>query len=115
MPARLIVGRWAESGEPGDPKVHVRAEFFAQGVGWVPADLSQAVSDTTGSEFTFFGNDPGDFVTMELDVDFALDTFGLGPRNVSVIQGISHWGRGGGGPRGSRPEEKWTVTKEKSP
>src|SRR5262249_48918831 len=37
VPARLVVGRWASSAnlKSGDPyQYHVKAEFFAQGVGW---------------------------------------------------------------------------------
>ena len=115
VPARLIAGRWAESQQGDDLKIHARAEFFAQGIGWVPVDLSQAVEDRAGDDFRFFGNDPGDFIVMTLDVDFALDPLGLGGRNLSVVQGISRWGQGGGGYRGSRSEGEWTVTKSPLP
>jgi hypothetical protein len=81
----------------------------------VPADLSQAVSDTAGPDFAFFGNDAGNFITMAVDVDFVLDAPGLGTRSFSVLQGISRGGRGGGVPRGSRFTDRWTVSKKPAP
>src|SRR5207253_3603258 len=46
IPARTLYGRWAKSTQP-EAKLdglvysqwHVKAEFFAAGIGWVPADI----------------------------------------------------------------------------
>jgi transglutaminase-like putative cysteine protease len=79
IPARTLAGRWANSAKP-DEKIgrvsyfqeHVKAEFFAQNVGWVPVDLSSAVlHDRSAEKLAYFGNDRGDFLTLHLDNDHA--------------------------------------------
>ena len=122
VPARILTGRWAESQKPddklgGEPygQWHVKAEFFARGVGWVPVDASGAVNDVNGPDFACFGNDPGDFIVMAVDQDSTLDSFVSGKQNAFVMQGIYYWWRGGGADKNSRYEEKWTVEKEDLP
>ncbi len=122
VPARVLAGRWAESQKPGDKlgdepyrQWHVKAEFFARGVGWVPVDTSGAVSDTNGPDFACFGDDPGDFLVLEVDQDLTLDSFVSGKQNVFVMQGIDYWWSGSGADKNNRFEEKWTVEKEELP
>jgi hypothetical protein len=65
IPARVLVGRWAKSAEVDEKlagkkyfQSHVKAEFFAQGVGWVPVDLAMAVvHDKRSDGLNYFGND----------------------------------------------------------
>lgn len=111
VPARLLGGRWAQSQKGTDFKTHVKAEFFAQGIGWVPVDVSSALGVTNG-ENTFFGNDPGDFVTLMTDEDILVDSFVSGQHNSGVMQGILWWWRGSGSNRNSRFDEKWTVREQ---
>jgi transglutaminase-like putative cysteine protease len=118
IPARLLAGRWAESQKPGDKtgdygQWHVKSEFFAHGVGWVPVDTSGAVGDAGGSDFAWFGNDPGDFIAMAGGQDFLLDSFVSGKQNTPVFQGIAYWWRGSGPDRNNRYTELWTVRKQK--
>ncbi|MEI8375074.1 MAG: transglutaminase domain-containing protein [Planctomycetota bacterium] len=120
VPARLLAGRWAKSQKPGDRigvygQWHVKAEFFARGVGWVPVDASGAVGDTRGGDFVFFGNDPGDAITMASGQDLLLDSFVSGKQNISVFQGITYWWRGSGEDKSHRFDDLWTVRKEKMP
>jgi hypothetical protein len=49
VPARPVVGYWAESGRP----THVWAEFYLPGYGWVPADPERG--DGTGKPDFYFG------------------------------------------------------------
>ncbi|HEX3314152.1 MAG TPA: transglutaminase-like domain-containing protein [Gemmataceae bacterium] len=115
VPARLIAGRWAESEKGKDTKVHVKAEFFCAGVGWVPVDCSVAVGDKKGPDFAFFGNEGGDFLAFAADQDFEVETHVSGKQHIDIFQGIVHWWRGNGPSTNSRFEERWTVTKEKLP
>ena len=122
VPARVLAGRWAESQKPGDKlggevykQWHVKAEFFARGVGWVPVDTSGAVGDVGGPDFASFGNDPGDFIVMEVDQDITLDSHVSGKQNAFVMQGVFHWWGGSGADKNNRYEEKWTVEKEELP
>ncbi len=112
VPARLLGGRWAASQKGDDSKTHVKAEFFAHGVGWVPVDASGAVGDTGGSDFACFGNDAGDFVTFANDQSLMLDLFVSGNVDIPIFQGLAHWWRGSGADRNSRFTEMWTVQKK---
>jgi hypothetical protein len=114
VPARSVVGRWALSEESpskkgGEPagRHHVKAEFFARGVGWVPVDMAAASGDEE-QEFGFFGDDPGDFVVMHEDVELILDAIVGFPQNAWWLQG-PWWFRRGGSDKKERVEEHWTV------
>lgn len=50
IPARPVVGFWAETGRP----CHVWAEFYIEECGWVPVDVT--VADTWGDPDYYFGN-----------------------------------------------------------
>src|SRR5438874_2939788 len=74
IPARTLVGRWAESAKPKDRiedlpyyQTHVKAEFFARGIGWAPVDIALGLKDRRGEGLYFFGNDDGNFLTMHVD------------------------------------------------
>jgi transglutaminase-like putative cysteine protease len=51
IPARAVVGHWAESGD----KYHVWAEFYLEGYGWVPVDPTVGQGDTAHRDY-YFGN-----------------------------------------------------------
>lgn len=118
IPARTMAGRWAASEKP-DEKIgkisyhqeHVKAEFFAQGVGWVPADLSSAVlHDQSPEKLEFFGDDRGDFLTLHLDNDLRLDTGAFGIRPMPLLQRPCYWVTGRGSTENAVVSESWTVT-----
>lgn len=117
IPARLLVGRWAESSKEGDSvsgvpyhQQHAKAEFFAQGVGWIPADLSSAVlHDRSPDRLAFFGMDRGDFVTFHLDNDLVVDTIHFGRQNVEFLQGATFWVTGTGNLDGLKQTDHWVV------
>ncbi len=117
VPARTLAGRWAVSAKPGDKvgeityyQEHVKAEFFAQGVGWVPADLSSAIlHDHSASRLEYFGRDRGDFLTLHFDNDLSLDTRHFGVRPIRLLQRPSYWVRGAGSVRNAVIRENWTV------
>jgi transglutaminase-like putative cysteine protease len=116
--ARTLAGRWAMSARPGQRmgsvaayfQEHIKAEFFAPGVGWVPADLSSAIlHDQSAEKLRYFGNDAGDFVTWHLDTDLAVDTRYFGRRNYVLLQRPCYWVIGAGSMQGVVTREEWTV------
>ncbi len=69
----------------------MKAEFFTEGVGWVPADLSSAVlHDRSAERLRYFGDDPGGFVTLRLDTGLAFDTRYLRRRTYTLLQRHSY-------------------------
>jgi len=115
VPARTVAGRWAESNKPGDGVLaqgHVKAEFFANGVGWVPADLSMgAQHDKSAEGLLYFGKDLGDFLTMHIDPDLTVDTYWFGKKNIELLQGVSFWVAGTGNAGKGMIQETWVVKK----
>jgi transglutaminase-like putative cysteine protease len=117
IPARRLVGRWASSAKPGEKvgdveyyQQHVKAEFFAAGIGWVPADPSSAVLwDKSAQGLRFFGHDPGDFIVFHRDGDFLIDTIYFGKQSVQYLQGTAFWVKGTGTVDGYSIETQWDV------
>lgn len=117
VPARTLAGRWAISAEPEKPgsavifyQEHVKAEFFAQGVGWVPADLSSAVlHDTSPEKLHFFGHDRGDFLTWHIDSDITYDTVRFGTKHAALLQLPAYWAAGTGSFDDLRGFQNWHV------
>jgi hypothetical protein len=117
VPARTLAGRWAQSAKPGDKvgavaylQEHIKAEFFANGVGWVPVDPSAAVlHDQTPGKLTYFGTDRGDFLTLHLDNDLMVDTVHFGVRTLRLMQSAAYWATGTGTVSGAESKENWEV------
>jgi hypothetical protein len=100
IPARARSGRWAfpsdEGKNPGD-EPHVKTEFFATGVGWVPADIASAVQlDKSSEGLDYFGIDDADFLTLHVDTDVVFDTLFFGRKSMPWLQGASFWVNGSG-------------------
>jgi transglutaminase-like putative cysteine protease len=118
IPARLLVGRWAQSAKPGErlgdieyAQQHVKAEFYADGVGWVPVDPSSGVlHDRSPEGLAFFGKDPGDFLALHLDHDLLFDTVYFGRQTIRWFQSSAYWVTGTGTLDGALNRETWTVT-----
>jgi transglutaminase-like putative cysteine protease len=117
IPARLLAGRWAQSANAGERmdqvayfQEHVKAEFHAHGVGWIPADLSSAVLHDPSEEKTeFFGKDRGDFITFHIDPELVLDTRNFGGKPHEFLQKASYWATGLGNFDRSSQTENWTC------
>jgi len=95
IPARALIGRWTSPNDSGD-QCHVKSEFFAPGHGWIPIEMSGAVSNKTGNPFNFFGTYNGDFMTFHIDPDIALDSIWFGINKLGHMQFPAYWVRGSG-------------------
>lgn len=117
VPARTLAGRWAISAKPGDKlggieyvQQHVKAEFFANGVGWVPVDLSAAVlHDKSPEKLAYFGHDRGDFLTLHFDSDLVVDTVRFGLRTVNLLQNGAYWATGTGTLKDAELRQRWEI------
>ncbi len=116
IPARTRYGRWAKSAKQeklqGVPyyQWHVKAEFWVEGIGWVPVDPALAVtSDRSPQRLAFFGHDGGDFITFHLDPNFTLDTIRFGHKQVLSLQRPVFWVTGQGSTDPIEIQEDWKV------
>ena len=116
VPARLLAGRWAQSDKQGEKlegveyhQWHVKSEFFADGIGWVPVDMAGAVTQKGGKELAYFGRDGGDFITFHLDSDFQVDTIHFGKHSISWLQSPIWWVTGDGKLEPTKTTEDWQV------
>lgn len=112
IPARTLCGRWAKSAGTNEPmmQMHVKSEFWAEGVGWVPCDLSSAVqSDREGNTLRYFGEDTGDFLVQHTDTDLRFDTVYFGEQGRAFVQRAAYWVRGTGTSAASQERETWQV------
>lgn len=119
IPARTLAGRWAISADPNERlnghdyyQFHVKAEFFAAGVGWVPVDMASGIlHDRSREGLYYFGFDPGDFLTQHFDSNLEVDTVHFGKQQIVILQRPVFWVTGTGTLDDLKVTESWTVTK----
>jgi hypothetical protein len=119
VPARTLHGRWATSAEEGQKagglpyyQTHVKAEFFAEGIGWVPVDVASGIlHDKSKEGLAFFGHDRGDFLTFHVDPDLELDTRLFGRKKVENLQNPAYWVSGAASSEPPPVTEGWEVKK----
>lgn len=118
IPARLLVGRWAISAQPGERlgssayyQWHIKTEFFADGVGWVPADPAMGlVYDKSAEGLRYFGHDAGDFLTFHVDPDLVVDSVHFGPQTMFCMNGgLGVWVSGRGSVGRMTVRQDWQV------
>lgn len=115
VPARALIGRWLKTGsEPGSLEnfyggVHVKAEFFTGEAGWVPVDLSLAVSNIYNAQIEFFGRCGSDFVTLHIDPDLEMNSIWFGAKTVHSLQNPLYWVTGTGSTGGATTECIWQT------
>ena len=111
VPARSLAGRLAKSAlttlDYG--QCHVRSEFYADGIGWVPVDMSFGVGSSDRNAGLYFGNDPGDLLVIHRDTDLVLDPKPFGPASLYSMQTPVHYLWGSGSFSGSKDTETWQV------
>jgi transglutaminase-like putative cysteine protease len=110
IPARELCGRWADSAKGKDSKIHCKAEFYAEQVGWVPVDATLGMNTAGPDGLRFFGNDPGDFVVWHLDGDVKVDSIHWKVVPSVRLQGVMYWAAASGGNFDkSEAKEDWQV------
>jgi transglutaminase-like putative cysteine protease len=109
VPARVLPGRLAKSGEGVSASCHVRCEFFAEGVGWVPVEVTSAVTFKKHPDAEYFGVDDGTLLAFHSDTDLVLDTRVSGKQVISHLQWIFYWARGTGSFQDHTRKVKWEV------
>ena len=63
----------------------------------------------SAEKLRYFGDDPGDFVTLHLDTDIVFDTRYFGRKTYTLLQRPSYWVRGSGSMQGAIAREGRTV------
>ena len=119
IPARTLAGRWAISADPNEKlnghayfQYHVKAEFFAAGVGWVPVDIASGIlHDRSREGLYYFGYDAGDFLTQHIDGNLEVDSIHFGKQQLPVLQRPAFWVTGTGTLDDLKVTEGWTVRK----
>jgi transglutaminase-like putative cysteine protease len=111
IPARIDAGRWvlADGTTDGLDDVHVKSEFYVDGIGWIPVEMSGAVSDKSGDSSLYFGRDSGQFLTMSVNTDYVIDAQAWGTKRLLALQGVCYWGIGAGTFDGCTEVDRWTV------
>jgi hypothetical protein len=117
VPARIRVGRWALSAKPGEKlndhdyyQWHVKAEFFAAGVGWVPVDVAQALSQSRPADrLRHFGRDDGQFLTFHVGGELVVDARPFGKQTLEIMQRPMWWATGEGELEPTTETEGWVV------
>jgi transglutaminase-like putative cysteine protease len=111
IPARVLMGRIGRADSPSDSFNGVRmslghavAEFFAQGVGWVPVDATGA-----SSGMYWFGKKSPIFITMHVDPDLTIATAAFGQQKRKELASGSWWFRGSGNTDGQVHKIDWTF------
>jgi len=111
IPARTLWGRWAKSQEGDYGQWHVKAEFFADGVGWVPVEVAGAVALPNIEVDNLFGWEEGNFITLHYDTDLLVETFQFGKQPIGWRQGVLYWVFGPGTLDDFHEVEHWDVRK----
>ncbi|MCE9608534.1 MAG: transglutaminase-like domain-containing protein [Planctomycetia bacterium] len=117
IPARVLAGCWAKSAKADAMlggiryyQAHIKGEFYLEGVGWVPLDLSSAVSYEKEPEgLTYFGHDRGDFITMHVDPELKLDTGSTGIKSINWLQQYHYYVQGKGNVKNTKQTIGWVV------
>ncbi len=115
IPARALIGRWLkENGEEDSPQngygnCHVKAEFFAENIGWVPVEVSRLVSQKNEPALNYFGKFQGNFVVFHTNPDLLLDSFWFGKKEFRHLQSPIYWVTGGGSLNNNSVRKYWQT------
>lgn len=107
IPARSVVGYWAISGVD---HTHVWAEFYLEGIGWVPVDPTIGQQSASNQDY-YFGNMDNQRVILEKGFSFPMDPPAPDNYLASLMQGPSWWFWGDGdGNTMSLEVTRWNVS-----
>ena len=84
VPARFHMGFPIPSGSKGKVKgYHCWADYYVEGEGWYPVDISEADKDPSKAQY-FFGTVDQNRVEMNTGRDFILEGYEAGPANLFI-------------------------------
>jgi transglutaminase-like putative cysteine protease len=107
IPARSVVGYWAISGVE---QTHVWAEFYLEGIGWVPVDPTIGQQSASKQEY-YFGNMDNQRVILEKGFSFPMDPPAPDNYLAPLMQGPAWWFWGDGdGNTMSTEVTRWDVS-----
>ncbi len=111
IPARAVVGFWAIS---GTNQMHVWAEFYLEGIGWIPADptVGQSERSKNGIQDYYFGNMDNQRVILSKGYNIKLDPPAPNGTVAALLQVPYwwYWGTGGDASTVSMEMTAWNVT-----
>ena len=114
IPTRALGGRMViNEGKPAKGCwPHAKAEFYAQGIGWVPADPAGAIrSGRQDDGLDFFGNDSAEFLTYHINTDIVIHTYD-GEHTLEWLPDATWWVLGPGSVAGAQSKCDMTVEVE---
>jgi hypothetical protein len=108
IPARSVVGYWAISGVE---QTHVWAEFYIEGIGWIPVDPTIGQQSTSDKEY-YFGSMDNQRVILHKGFNVPLDPPAPDNYLAPLLQGPCWWFWGDGdGDKMSLEVTRWNVTR----
>jgi transglutaminase-like putative cysteine protease len=108
IPARPVVGYWAIS---GNDQTHVWAEFYLEGIGWIPVDATIGQQSAAKRAY-YFGNMDNQRVILSKGYNTALVPSGPNNYIAPILQVPMWWFWGSGDANKIRMDRNWTVTKK---
>ena len=102
IPSRGLPGRGINDGG-----THVKAEFFAEGVGWVPVEVAGGVSDKHSPLTNYFGKDHADMFVIPNGLDYSF----TGPRGAVNVGSCPHFAVVLSNGTFEFPVDTWTAQK----
>ncbi len=110
IPAVTLLGHLAASSGPNDhEQCHVKSQFYADGIGWVPVEMSGAVSNKARPAADYFGHQGGNFIALAMDSDVYYDTGLRGVQEYTDLQDFALWFRGSGDYSTNNRTVMWEV------
>lgn len=105
IPARSVVGFWAISGKK---QTHVWAEFYLEGIGWIPVDATIGQQSSTKRDY-YFGNMDNQRVILSKGYNTALIPAGPDGFIAPILQVPFFWFWGSGDANKLSLLYNWTV------
>jgi len=109
IPARTLVGRiiTKEHTTTDFENNHVRSEFYAQGVGWIPVETARFGGNDPDTNY--FGVDSGDLLVFHVGTDLVLTTLHDKKEEFPWLQTLCFSAAGRGTFNGKQTHERWVV------
>ncbi len=108
IPARPVVGYWAIT---GNNQTHVWAEFFLEGIGWIPVDATIGQQSAEKRAY-YFGNMDNQRVVLSKGFNHALTPPGPEGYITPLLQVPMWWFWGSGDASQIQMERNWIVKKQ---